>query len=86
MYGLTYGRVWNEWLVSKAENLCDIIQIGMLSNQRPLRVVHSVVKISDGNLHTPILLVIDLHMPVHPDWAIVLSTLQQRHIILCWSV
>lgn len=54
----------------------------MLNDERPLCVVQPVVEVGNGDLHTPVLLVIDLHMPMHPNWAHVVCTLQQRRIIL----
>lgn len=52
---LTCGFVWNEWLVIKAKNLSDIVEIWMLNNKRPLRIVKPIVEICDSHLHTPIL-------------------------------
>lgn len=65
-FTLTYGFIWDKRLVIKAKYLSDIVEIGMLCNKCPLCVVHPVVKVSYGNLYPPILLVIELDMPVHP--------------------
>lgn len=72
---LTYGLVRNEGLVREAEDLGDIVEIGMLSNKRPHCVVHFIVEISDGNLHSPIFFVVDLYVPVHSYWAHMMCTL-----------
>lgn len=56
-------------LVIKAEDLGDIVEIGMLNNECPLCVVHPIVEIGDGNLCPPIVSIIDLHMPVHSNRA-----------------
>jgi len=47
----------------------------MLSDKCPLCVVQAVVEIGDGNFHSPILLVVQLHMPMHTDRAIVFRAL-----------
>lgn len=66
-----------EWLVCKVKNLSDIVEIWVLNNKIPVRVIHPVVEIGDGDLHTPILPVIDLNMPVHLDRAHMFCALQQ---------
>lgn len=65
MQKLTNGLVGDKRLVIKAEDLGDIIQIGMLSYERPLRVVQPIVEIGYGNFDAPIVLIVKLHMPVH---------------------
>lgn len=78
MYGdLTLGCVRDKWFVDKTENLGDIVEIGVLGNKRPLRVIRSIVEICDGNLHSPKLLVVELDMPMNSDGAHVLCALKQ---------
>lgn len=36
----------------------------MLDHEAPERVVHAVIEVCDGNLHTPVVFVGELHMPV----------------------
>lgn len=72
MYGLTCGVVRDQRLIVEAENFSDIVEIWMLNDKRPLCVINLVVEISNGHLYTPILLVVELHMPMHPDGAHVL--------------
>ena len=79
--GLTCRLVWDERLVVKAKNLSDVVEIWMLSNKRPLCIVHLVVEIGDGHFHSPILLVIELHMPMHTNWAHVLCALYDFGIL-----
>ena len=72
---LTYSLIWNKRLVIKAENLRDVAEVGMLCNKCPLCVVHSVIEISNSNLNTPIVPVVDLHMPMNTYWAHMVSAL-----------
>jgi hypothetical protein len=58
----------------------------MLYNKTPKGVVHPIVEVCNGNLHTPIVLVVELHMPVHSDRAHVVCALQQRSIVFLRSV
>lgn len=53
----------------EAKDLGEVIQVGMLHNQVPLGEVHSIVEICDGDLHSPVLLVIELDVPMDTDWA-----------------
>nr|GMD37513.1 Os03g0416250 [Ipomoea batatas] len=78
--------VGDKRLVIEAEDLGDIVEIGVLSHKSPLGVVHLVVEVGDSDLHSPIILVIDLHMPMHSYRAHMLSALQQWCIIFPWSV
>lgn len=75
---LTYRRIRSQWFVVKAENLSKVIKIGVLNNQIPLRVIHPVVEICNGDLHTPVFLVIKLHMPMNSNRAHMFSALNQR--------
>lgn len=86
LHVLTYRFVGDQRLVVEAENLGDIVEIGMLSHKSPLGVVHLVVEVGHSNLHSPIILVIDLHMPMHSYGTHVLSALQQWCVIFSWSV
>lgn len=73
---LTYGLVGDKGLVIKAENLGDVVEIGMLSHEGPLRIVHSIIEISNGNFDAPVILVVDLNMPMHAYWAHMVCALQ----------
>lgn len=84
--GLTNGRIGDKGLVVEAEDLGDIVEVGMLDNEGPLGVVQSVVEVGDGNLSAPVVLVVDLHMPVHTNGAHVVGALQQWSIVLPWCV
>lgn len=75
---LTDGWVWHEGHVLEAEDLGDIVKVGVLNHERPLGVVHAVIEVGDCNLGTPVLLVVDLYMPVDTDRAHVVCALQQR--------
>ena len=86
MSGLTYVAVGNERLVIEAEDSSDVIKIRMLNSQCPKRVVQPVVEVCDGDLHPPIVLVVDLHMPVDSNRAHVVRALQQRSTVLLRSV
>lgn len=72
---LTYGLVGDKRLVVKAENLSHVVEIGMLRHKSPLCVVQFVIEISDRYLHSPIILVVKLHVPVHPYWTHMMSAL-----------
>ena len=76
-YGLTYARVRTKRFVVKTEKLSDIVEVGMLNNQIPLRVIHIVVEVCDCDLHTPVLFVVSFYMPVNSDGTHMLRTLQQ---------
>ena len=82
MNELTDGLIRNKGLVIKTEDLGDIVEIGMLSHQGPLRVIHPVVEVGDGDLGTPVVLVVELDMPMYSNWTHVASALQQRCIVL----
>ena len=62
---LTDGLVRKKRLVIETKDLSDIVEIGMLNNKRPLAVVPPKVEIGDGNLDSPISLVVELQVPVH---------------------
>lgn len=73
---LTYVLIGLKRLVIKAENLGDVVKIWMLNSKSPQRVIQPVIEIRYGDLHSPIVLIVDLHMPVDPDWAHMMSALQ----------
>ena len=50
----------------------------MLNNQVPLAVVHSEVEVCDGDLHSPVVLAVLLHVPVDFYGAHVGSALHKR--------
>ena len=58
----------------------------MLDSKSPEGIVHPVIEICYGDLDSPIVLIVELHMPVYPDWAHMMSALQQRFIVFLWSV
>lgn len=51
----------------------------MSNNKSPVCVIHLAVEIGDGNLHTPILFVVYLHMPMYPDGARVECTVGEAN-------
>lgn len=81
MSELTDGAVWTEGLVVEAEDLGDIAEIRVLNYESPLRVIQPIVQVGYGDLHSPVVLVVHLHMPVHPHWTHVIGALQQRPAI-----
>lgn len=83
---LTYGLIGDQRLVIKAKNLSNIVEVWMLNNKGPQCVVQPVVEVGYGDLHTPVVLIVDLQMPVHPNRAHVVRALQQRYVIFSWSV
>jgi len=72
---LTYGLVRKYRLVIKAENLGDVVKIWMLNSKSPEGVIHTVVEICYGNLDSPIVHIVELHVPVYPYWAHMMSAL-----------
>ncbi|BAT02551.1 Os07g0604433, partial [Oryza sativa Japonica Group] len=72
------GAVGDDGLVVEAEDLGDVVEVGVLGNERPPGVVHPVVEVDDGDLGAPVLPVVELHVPVHPHRAHVRRALQQR--------
>lgn len=75
MKGLTDGGVGNKRLVIEAKNLSHIVEIWVLNDESPLRVVHPVVEVSNGDLCPPVVLVVHLYVPVHPNGAHMVSAL-----------
>ena len=53
----------------------------MLRHKIPECVVHSVIEIGDCDLHPPVVLVIQLHMPMDSNGTHVASTLNQGFIV-----
>lgn len=49
--------------------MSEIVQVWMLNNEIPVRIVPCIVEIGDCNLHTPILFVVELDMPMDTDGA-----------------
>ena len=60
---LTYGSIGKKRLVIETENLGEIVEIWMLNSKRPKGVIHSVIEVCYGNLDSPIVLIVSLHMP-----------------------
>lgn len=73
--GLTDGFIGNKRLVIKAKNLCYIVQIWMLNNKSPLCVIDPVIEVGYSKLDSPVVLVVELHMPMHSNWAHMVRTL-----------
>lgn len=74
---LTYGFIsWN-WLIIETETLSEITEIGMLNNNVPVTVIHSVVEICDGDHYSPIFFIILLDMPVNSNRAHVSCAMNQ---------
>jgi len=75
---LTYARVRNQWCIIEAKNLGQVVEVRMLYNQVPLRVIHPIVEVCNCNLDSPIIFVIEFNMPVNSDWAHMVSAANQR--------
>lgn len=73
---LTYQSIRNERLVVEAKDFGDIIEVRMLSDESPLGVVHPVVEVGYANLNAPVVLVVNLDMPMHPNWAHMMSAMK----------
>jgi hypothetical protein len=58
------ASIWIQGLVREAESLGEVVKIGMLGNHIPVGEVLGEVSVRDGKLHTPVLLVVDVDMPV----------------------
>jgi len=66
--------------------LGDVVKIWMLNSKSPEGVIHPVVEICYGNLNSPIVLIVELHVPVYPYWAHMMSALKQWFVVSLWSV
>lgn len=66
---LTYHSIGVQRFVVEAENGGQIVKIGVLRNEVPLRVVHPVIEVCHRDLYPPVLLVVNLDMPMHSYWA-----------------
>lgn len=78
---LTYGSIRNQGLVVEAESLSEVIEIRMLHHQVPLRIVHVVVEICDGDFNSPVGFVVNFDMPVYSYWTHMVCTLDQRRYV-----
>jgi hypothetical protein len=58
------ASIWIQGLVREAESLGEVVKIGMLGNHIPVGEVLGEVSVRDGKLHTPVLLIVDVDMPV----------------------
>jgi hypothetical protein len=58
---LTYHSIGVQRFVVEAENGSQIVEVGVLRNEVPLRVVHSVIEVCHRDLYPPVLLVVNLH-------------------------
>ena len=72
---LTYYAIGVQRFVVEAENGSQVVEVGVLRNEVPLRVVHPVVEVCHGDLDPPVLLVVHFDMPMHSYWAHVRSAL-----------
>lgn len=81
-HGLTDGLVRDERLVVEAEDLSDVVEARVLRHERPLREVHPVVEVGYGNLHAPVVLVVDLNVPVDAYRAHVVRALEEGGVVL----
>ncbi|WVZ86581.1 hypothetical protein U9M48_033337 [Paspalum notatum var. saurae] len=72
------GAVLDERPVVEAEELRDALQVGVLQHQVPVAVVPHQVVVLHRHLHPPVLPVVNLHVPVHPDRAHVLGAMDDR--------
>jgi len=86
LLALTYGTVGKKRLVIETENLGEIVKIWMLNSKRPQGVIHPVIEVCNGNLDSPIFLIVNLDMPVNPDWTHVMCAPQQWFIVFLGSV
>lgn len=78
---LTDGLVRDKRLVIEAEDLRNVVEVGMLDYEGPLSVVQAIVEVCNGYLDAPVLLVVELDMPVHANRAHVVGALQERRIV-----
>lgn len=69
IYLLTYESISRYWLIIKTETLSEITEVGMLNNNVPMTVIHSVVEIREGDHHPPIFFIILLDMPMNSNRA-----------------
>lgn len=83
---LTDWFIGNKGFVVEAENLGYIVQIWMLDDERPKRIVHSIVEVCDGDLHPPVFLIILFHVPVNSNRAHMMRALQQRGVVFLWCI
>lgn len=67
-------------MVVEAEELRQAVQVGVLHDQVPVAVVLHLVVVVDRQLHTPVLPVVRLHVPVHADRAHVLGAPDDRGV------
>lgn len=58
----------------------------MLDHERPLGVVQAIVEVGDGDLGSPVVLVVELDVPVDADGTHVMRALQQRRVVLLRGV
>lgn len=70
--------VWGQWFVVQAEQLSDIVEVWMLHDDVPFRVVHAEVEVCDGDLHPPVVLEVLHHVPVDSYRAHVGGALDER--------
>lgn len=66
--------------VIETERLREVIEVRVLHNQIPLCIIQSIVEVCNCDFDTPIVLVVDLDMPMNSNRAHVIRTLDQRRI------
>lgn len=76
---LTYCPIRVQSLVVEAEDSGEVVEIWVLRDEVPPRVVHPVVEVGHRDLDPPVIPVANLDMPVHSYWAHVGGALDQRH-------
>lgn len=59
--------------VAEAERLGEVLEVGVLCHQVPKRVVSRNVAVGDGDLHSPVFLIVELDMPMDLYGAHVIS-------------
>lgn len=62
---LTDAAIRSQGFVVETEDRSKVVEVGVLGDQVPLGVVHPVVEVRNRDLHSPVLLVVELDMPVH---------------------
>lgn len=80
---LTYCSIWVQGFVLEAENFSQVVEIRMLRYEVPLRVVHPVVEVVHRDLDPPVILVVNLDMPMHSYWAHMRGAFHQRCQAAC---
>ena len=86
IWELTDRPIWNKRLVVETEDLSDIVHVRVLNNKSPLAEVHAIVEVGDADFNTPVVLIVNLDVPVHTNWAHMVGAVEQRRVIFLRSV